>query len=167
MTMDGVAQEVATYERAIRRMRPAIEVGDIEPWPYFSGATLAQWIAAFRAAAGHDFQFFHVDVDYGAATKLGGDWSDLQELAALCRSRGIRFGVIVWQSNVLDAASSDETFYRNAMAFATRMSALDLGEDDVIVQSWDQWPKVSVPDSAGFTFTQLVRDYAERFSLVR
>jgi hypothetical protein len=132
LTLPETARHVAAFAREARATRPFLRVGDVEPYPVFSAATLIDWVAALREN-GFRPAFFHLDVDRTYAGQLAADVTgDLATLRATLEGQGIPFGVIFWS----DVATSDEAYAADVLAWleTVRMS---IGEPShSVFQSW-------------------------------
>ena len=158
-SMSRSADETISFMNLIHAKYPDAVIGDIEPYPYFSAATLEQWITTFRQRAGYELPFFHLDVD-----RNDRHWNinDVKALETFCRGRGIRFGVI-YNDNVQPFARSDQGFYQRTMDWASVVKAGRVTPEDRILQSWNDRPDYNLPDSSGYSFTELVRDFARKY----
>jgi hypothetical protein len=164
----GIITQTVAYVKLLREKSPGLIVGDIEPWPYFRYPRLTNWITGFSQQAGFDLAFLHLDVDLGIARGASPDLSILSEIpqiAAFCKSRGIPFGVIIWQSDVQSPLDSNQAFYDNSLYWAQILHSVS-DMDHAIVQSWEQYPDQNVPDSQPYTFTRLLRDYTATIASV-
>jgi len=164
MSLNQALQGVITYVNRVKAHEDDVIIGDIEPYPALRLGTLLSWIAAFGDETGADFPFFLLDIDFAAVRRWDMEdiWQDeVVEIRKACQERGIRFGVIFWSSNYIKTEtelSSDYDFYSGATAFADRyVSALGVPEI-FLVQSWRPFPRYNLPDDAGFSFLQLVRE---------
>ena len=164
----GIITQTVTYVNLLKQKSPSLIIGDIEPWPSCRYSRLTNWITGFSQQAGFNLAFFHLDVDLEAARVITPDLSVLSEipqLAAFCRARGIPFGVIIWQANVQLPVDSNRAFCDSALYWAHILhSVCDV--DQAIVQSWEQYPDQNVPDSQPYTFTQLLIDYTAKIASV-
>lgn len=153
-------QRLQRYMANLRLFAPSVQVGLIEPYPYFSAATLADFIARM-ANAGILPAFFHIDVDLHAV-KPGNDTlaQDLRWLSERCHSRGIPFGVIVWGAN----GDSDAMYFDDALRLArrTRDAFPNQPPQQVIFQSWAESQTglritpTNLPEGAANTHTTLI-----------
>ena len=91
--------------------------------------------------------------------------SEIPKLAAFCKSRGIPFGVIIWQGDVQLPVDSNQAFCDNALYWAQILHSM-CDVDQAIVQSWEQYPDQNVPDNQPYTFTKLLRDYTATIASV-
>jgi hypothetical protein len=160
-TADAVAR-TAIFVQAIRAHYPAVQVGDIEPYPTLEPAALARWLVSLRLA-GIPPAFFHVDVDRVEVRRLGLEVGrDLRPVQALCEAQGIPFGIIVWGED----GSSDEAYYHDARGWFDQMTQTFGTPDHTIFQSWavssngHQETPSNLPESdpGHFTHTRLIRD---------
>jgi hypothetical protein len=130
-TMAETVERTAWFIKQVRAKHPAIAVGDIEPYPYFSISELEQWIAALEAN-GATPAFFHLDVDRDAVQVGGQDVAaDLQALNRFCGSHGIPFGVVFWS-----AADSESAYYESTLNWVRTVNAAIGKPVHVIFQSW-------------------------------
>ena len=131
-------EQIVAHLTEVRRLvhddEPGIEIGFIEPYPTIGVDTLCASIEAFAPA------FFHVDIDY-LASKRAAPLETLQaavgRVAACCRARNVRFGIIIWGYE----EDTAETFVRSAETLlAAIQHAVIRGDlswpDRLIVQSW-------------------------------
>ena len=158
-SMATSADETAFFINLIHAKYPGVVVGDIEPYPYFSVATLESWIATFRTRAGYEFPFFHLDVDRNAR---GWNINDVKTLKNYCSGRGIEFGVI-FNDNVQPFATSDQGFYQRTMDWGSVVNSGMGMPQDIILQSWNDKPDYNLPDSSGYSFTQLLKDFMHTY----
>lgn len=163
-SIDKTLDETIRFINLIKSQYAGITIGDIEPWPYFSKDQLEQWISGFRQKAGYELPFLHLDVNYALAKVRNSNLQDLRDLADFCRSRGIKFGMIINDNGYFYPAvvDSDRGFYDSSMAWASIIHSIT-PMDEVIVQTWDPFPKLNLPDNSGYSFTQLARDYAASY----
>jgi hypothetical protein len=167
-TDTGIITQTVAYVKLLKQKSQSLKIGDIEPWPSCRYSRLTNWITGFSQQAGFDLAFFHLDVDLAMARVITPDLSVLSEipqLAAFCKLRGIPFGVIIWQSDVQLPVDSNQAFYNNALYWAQILhSTCDV--DQAIVQSWEQYPDQNVPDNQPYTFTKLLLDYTTTIASV-
>jgi hypothetical protein len=163
-SIEAVAADVAASLRPLYAVYPDLQVGDIEPigrigdmhdWP----DEIAKWMDAFRAATGKPFAFMHAD------TVWGRPWQeDLRGFGQVTRVAGIPFGVIY---NGDFTELSDAAWAGNTARYASQVEdGLGIRPDQVIFQSWSNWPQHSVPDSDLTTMTGMVRDYLRERSIL-
>lgn len=161
-------RETVSYVSLLKTAFPGLVVGDIEPWPYFRKERLVSWIDSFRQISGAHFDFLHLDVDLARVRSISQDMallSELPEISSACSARGIPFGVIFWQANVQLPVGSNRAFYENTLYWA-RLAHSVCKIDHAIVQTWETYPDSTVPDSELYTFTSLVKDYAQNLAYI-
>jgi len=151
-----VAAEAARVTAALRQFYPGLEVGEIEPLGqgsnYPNWHELGAWFDAWRKASGRPIAFLHIDTGWGTRWQ-----DDMRDVAKQTRAAGVRFGVIY---NGSPSDLSDEAFTSDALEHADELeSALSGAPDDVILQSWEDYPRHALPDTAAGTMTGLVRAY--------
>lgn len=150
---ERVAQEIADFVRALRKIAPDVVVGDIEPmWTDITADDLATWLDTYRHVAGEPFAFLHLDADWSRH-----DWPEAflaTEQAA--RERGVPIGVIYNGSE----AQTDAEWNGLAMDRAYSLEQVTGGRPDhVIFQSWFDHPDRVLPETDPTTFTGLVNRY--------
>ncbi len=127
---------LGSTEAAVKGAFPAVLVGVIEPYPYFSGAAVTDHLARM-ASAGIGPSFVHLDIDI-TALKPGRDdlARDLASIASACAALRVPFGVIVWGADGdSDALYSDDAL-RLARALGEAFLADGTWADHIIFQSW-------------------------------
>jgi hypothetical protein len=147
-----VIDQVIGFGRAIRKVFPGAQIGDIEPlWAGTGASDLKGWIRAYAKATGSDFPFFHFDVDFTRP-----DWPDVaRQLEETCRARGIPFGMIY-----IGQGDTDQAFAASEQdRFATYEAKAGGQPDQVIFQSWVDKPDHVLPETTPGTFTWLVDRY--------
>lgn len=152
-TTAKIAEETAEYVRQLRELEPDVVVGDIEPvWRGISANDFAEWVDAYRGAAGEPFAFFHIDSDWTRA-----DWPQAAlatEHAA--RSRGVPVGMYYNGGD----AESDATWTALAMHRASIYEEVFGGRPDrVLFGSWFDHPDHLLPETDPTTFTGLINRY--------
>ena len=90
--------------------------------------------------------------------RLGDPWhDDMRDVARQAHEAGIQFGVI-YKGDPSDL--SDESFTSDALRHADEVEAVLQGiPDNVILQSWENYPRRALPDTDSSTMTGLVRAY--------
>ena len=133
-SFEQVLAHLDEVRRLVQMTEPDIGIGLIEPYPAIAVDALCASIARFRPS------FFHLDIDYRAATQaapLATLQADLAHIANCCRTTGVPFGVIIWGYD----EDTAETFMRSARTLlAAIQQAVIRGDlvwpDRLIVQSW-------------------------------
>jgi len=131
-TMQQSAAQTAQFVQLMHAFDPTLQIGDIEPYPYFLEPQLESWITTLQAD-GLTLPFFHLDVDRDAVAAFGTNvTADLQLLSSFCASRGIAFGVIF---NGRDP-TSDQDYYDTTMQWIqTVKSSIGMPQHSIF-QSW-------------------------------
>lgn len=133
-TMSQSADATTYFVNQVRSAYPAIILGDIEPYPYFTVAQLQQWIIALESR-GVQLDFFHLDVDVERVIVEGHDvGADMWTLREFCQAHGIPFGVI-FTSNWTEA-DSDELYFASTMAWLDTVTSAIGMPAHAIFQSW-------------------------------
>jgi hypothetical protein len=150
-----VADEVATFVRLLRAIEPDVVVGDIEPmWsqPQIGAEEMAAWLDAFEAAAGEPFAFLHLDSDWARP-----DWAQvLLDVSEVALARGVPIGVIYFGGDV----GSDAEWIRLSAQRMFEYEQLAGGTlAHVVVQSWNDHPYRTLPESDPDAMTSLVNRY--------
>ncbi len=164
-SIPSVAKDVATMLRPLLAIYPQLQIGDIEPigrhadmpdWP----DQIAQWMKAYQVEMGRPLAFLQADTVWGRPWR-----QDLVKLAQVTRAAKVRFGVLYDGdfSELSDAGWAEDTAFYAAEVEDT----LGLRPDQVIFQSWDRWPRRTLPDSDFTTMTGMVRDYVRLRSRFR
>ena len=155
-TIDAVARDVAANVAAVKRVFPAVQVGDIEPFGSAEAPgwtdDIMQWAAAFRDATGAPLAFFDVDVAWT------GPWRrQMPQLVSRLHAAGIKFGII-YDGNPSDQTGLDWTRHAEENFVAVE-SGLGLTPDRAILQTWMAQPTQMLPESQPGTMTWLVDRY--------
>ena len=136
-TMQQSATQTAQFVKLMHASNPTLQIGDIEPYPYFLEPQLESWITTLQAD-GVNLPFFHLDVDRAAVAAFGTNvTSDLQLLSSFCESRGIPFGVIFINETTFSTQElSDQDYYDSTMLWIqTVKSAIGMPQHSIF-QSW-------------------------------
>jgi parallel beta-helix repeat protein len=162
-TMSQSADATTYFINRVRSADPAIVLGDIEPYPYFSIAQLQQWIMALESR-GVQLDFFHLDVDIERVSVEGQDVAaDLWTLNEFCQSHGIPFGVIF--TSTWTEAGDEDSYFASTMDWIDTVNNAMGMPSHAIFQSW-QGPApdgvhavpLNLPenDTAVYSHTQLI-----------
>ncbi len=154
--VSAIALDVAANVRAIKRVFPAVQIGDIEPAgradPPDWVDQILQWTKAYQDAAGEPLAFLHFDVVWA------GPWR--QQLATLVprlRAAGIKVGVIY---NGDPDDQSDLAWTSHAeQRFSTIEADPTITPDHAILQTWMLHPSHMLPETQPGTLTWLVNRY--------
>lgn len=153
--LDRVAREVADFVARVETINPDVVVGDIEPmWaqPLIGADDMAAWLDAYETAAGEPFGFLHLDSEWSRP-----DWTQtLLDVTAVARTSGVPVGVIYNGGE----AGSDEEWIENAARRMYEYEVLAGGTlDHVVIQSWNDRPHRTLPDTDVTAMTSLVNRY--------
>ncbi len=158
-TLDRLVQ----YFARVRAAHPEVKIGLIEPYPYFSAATLVSFLDGMRSR-GIQPAFFHLDVDLNALKPLRDNESvALRTLSDACSwSFRIPFGVIVWGTNGDADSLYGESALKLARTFHDAFGDWIGRPQQVIVQSWAQTragaflSPLNLPESNPLSHTSLL-----------
>lgn len=158
-----VANRIVDMVHAMRTVFPRLQAGDIEPilvQPSASDPDIsthltryAQWFDTYRRVAGEPLAFFHADVNWTRT-----DWyANLSAIRDEAEKRGIPFGII-YNGNY--DASSDAEWTSNE---EKRLTQYELQSCEppaqVIFQSWDVYPRATLPETSTSSFTHVIGRY--------
>lgn len=131
--IDRTAVEVAAFVNGVKRVYPAIRVGLIEPYPYFTVDELMTFIRVLEDNVGVDLPFFRLDYDLRHRLNVDANSvTDLKTLRDFLAKRGIEFELIVTgYDGRTDAAS-----VASAMALAYEVSGAVGKPHAVVFQDW-------------------------------
>jgi hypothetical protein len=140
-TLQQSAAQVGQYISMLEDSLPDLQVGDIEPYPFFNEAQLEQWLAELQSR-GVPLAFFHLDVDRVAVAGSGADVSaDLARLKGFTMSRKISFGVIYTDL----ASATERDYFNNTMDWVSIVKAAMGTPQHQILQSWRCLPACDLP----------------------
>jgi hypothetical protein len=156
LPIDDVAADAAKTINAMQQLFPNIIVGDIEPlahnpeYPDWSEFPL--WLEAFKREAKTPISFIHLDVRWAL------DWEgDLKQLAKIARDSGVSLGVIYHGD---PTAQSSEAVARGLARHEDEVEQrAGVALDEVIFQSWLNYPDHVLPETDSTSMTGIVRDY--------
>jgi len=165
-------EETANYVTEVRKHYPEMLVGDIEAYPSTSVEEHEHWIEAVNKRLAEKgvrgLDFYRLDVDwlrFNAEQK--GSWKDLRRLEIWCKQHKMPFQLIYWASGYPAATkrglADDSTWYTAIMQQGYDYALIDGKPDAYVIESWIDAPPQCVPDSAEWTFTRSVRDFARKF----
>lgn len=155
-----LAQQTASKMAQVHQVFPDAKIGDFEPvggYPDgYLAADLAGWLAAYKAASGTPFAFVALDV-----VKMQPDWQAQFSVAiAALRKAGMPIGIIY---NGTPRDPTDAAWVANAQnQIKLNESQLGTTPSQAIFQSWTDYPRKILPDTAPDSFTGLVRSYLQR-----
>lgn len=170
---DAYAIEQTTRFIAMVRQRyPTMLIGDTEPYPTIPVdqhiAWLKQLLASLRAQNLAPLDFHRLDVDWVSFTKADrGSWHDLASLPNASRGLGVPFSLIYWASaypSEKKAGFADEdTWYVEVLNQGYAVADAGIHPDQFVLESWINTPARIVPETADFSFTRSVLDFARKF----
>lgn len=153
-TDEKIIRQIVDYVNGMRLVFPDLRVGDTEPLAGPAGAPQYQaWLVAFKAVAGYDLDFLHLDIDWSRP-----DWTaEAKAVMAFGEQRGTPVGVI-YTGNPQDA--SDQAWVSICGERIKRFE-LENGAQpaQVVFQSWNDKPDAALPESDPFSFTGLIAAY--------
>ena len=172
----GIVNETANWIALVRRnpRLARVRLNLIEAYPHISAATIVAFLndvnnaAASRGVAGLDG--LQIDHAWDGVAAWSGD--DLGSMAAAAHNRRMDFSIIFYAAMPFQDPTNDCDF--RARLFqqwdAYKRSGLDyygFHPDIFTVQSWDQLPSVTVPESTGAcTFMQGAKQWLDAIALV-
>jgi hypothetical protein len=154
--ISAIALDVAANVRAIKRVLPSVQIGDIEQVgradPPDWVDQIMQWTKAYQDAAGEPLPFLHFDVVWA------GPWrQQLTMLAPRIHAAGIKMGVIY---NGDPEDQSDLAWTSHAeQRFSTIEADPAITPDQAIIQTWMLHPSHVLPETQPGTLTWLVNRY--------
>ncbi len=166
-------RETADFIAAVRQHYPTILIGDIEPYPSLSLRDHFSWIEALekRLAELHvrGLDFYRLDVDWMVfLIRQQGSWQEVRKLEDYCHQRHLPFSLIYWAANYpwlqrMNLADNS-TWYVGIMSQGYNYAAIGGRPDQWVIESWVGAPSRCVPETADWTFTRSVRDFARKFT---
>lgn len=165
--------EIADFVAAVRRKYPSMQIGDIEPYPSVPLSAHLTWLRALNAklvgAGVGGLDFYRIDPDWVSFNIAGrGEWKEIKSIEDSARSTNIRFSLIYWDSDYPSlkpkGLASDRTWYVGIMHEGYAYANIGGKPDQFVIESWISAPSVTLPDSAQFSFTNSVLDFADQFA---
>jgi hypothetical protein len=177
-TVAQAAAELATEIHIMRAAFPGVEIGLIEPVPWYSvGSYPSNSVTAFGdlpqvldtflsvlAQAHERIDFFHADAPYDYDQALPNGWQKVVALEQVVRDHGLRFGLIY--NSEAGGTAGDEPFYDQTLAALRAYQAAGGNPDDLIMQSWYQYPSAMVPEDQANTFTNTAKDLIAEYDVL-
>jgi hypothetical protein len=154
LSPEEVAQQVLTFQEAIREIFPNIIFGD-DITAQLNVDEIARWVEAYRSVTGEDLGFLHLDIDFSIP-----NWEQKAlQIENYLHSKGIAFGLFYignWED------PSDEAWLTSA---GERVKAYELDAggqpDHVIFASWHDHPDYVLPETESYTFTNFIKQYID------
>ncbi|MCC6404954.1 MAG: hypothetical protein IT405_01030 [Candidatus Yanofskybacteria bacterium] len=131
-----VAALLKLYVDTIHERYPAVRVGFIEPYPYFSADQIMSHLLELEHAS-VPIPYFHLDMHLKGQVRRGENAAaDLRRIREFCRARGISFGVIIFGED----GTSNAQFSADAWAVTQTVAAAVGVTEHTILQSWAEDP---------------------------
>lgn len=131
-TIDATVIEVKAFVDTVRAAYPAIRIGLIEPYPYFTVEELTLFVVALENA-GVRVPFFRLDFDLRHRRNTDSNANaDLRRLRSFLSGRGIDFELIVTGYD----GKTDASAVASAMALAYEVSGAVGQPHGVVFQDW-------------------------------
>lgn len=158
-------EETAKFIALVRKQHPTYMVGDIEPYPFLSCNEIISFVdgvnARLKEMGVRGLDFLRIDPDWAHPRC---SWPEVKAIESECRRRHLKFSLIYWAADWpslrRQKLADDSTWYASVIYQTHAYDAAGGAPDECMVESWLETPTATVPDSAGFTFTQSVRDFA-------
>lgn len=158
LSIEQVAQNVASSSQRIRAIFPEVKIGDVEPISNFPRSDwldhINDWASAYHTVTGQPLAFIAADVDWRKpwlqrARSMGVD----------LRQIGLRFGMIY---NGSGRDKSDASWVTMAQQSFQTFEAEDAQRPDLaIFMSWMHYPIHVLPETSTTAMTHLINAYAE------
>ncbi len=161
------AAETVSFMAMMRKAHPEARLGDIEPYPALNPNEIETAIHAIQQGCAErgvrGLDFFRLDVDWDLMEQKNfGSWEEVNQIAALCRARGITFSMIFWAANQprLVETNNSPTLWRDGMMHQAQAYREAGGQpDEIVIQSWLHTPEHSVPETSPETFTAAALEF--------
>lgn len=157
--------EVKAFIDTVQSRYPAIQIGLIEPYPYFTADNLITFVSALENAGVH-VPFFRLDFDMRHRRNTDSNArADLKRLRSFLASKRIEFELIVTGYD----GRTDAPAVASAMALAYEVSAAVGKPHAVVFQDWSSdrlglgYPAVNLPERQVGSLTWLVNNGVEVF----
>jgi hypothetical protein len=171
-TDEYAVEETANYIALVRQNYPKMLVGDIEAYPYTPLEEHEHWVEALNKKLAEKgvrgLDFYRLDVDWlHFVVGNKGSWKELRQLELWCRQKKLPFQLIYWAAGYPSmqrrGLADDSTWYVSTMQQGYDYTAVDGHPDAYVIESWIGAPSKCVPETADWTFTRSVRDFARKF----
>ena len=175
-TDEYAVEETANYIALVRQNYPKMLVGDIEAYPFTSIEDHQHWIEAVNKRLAEkgvrSLDFYRLDVDWlhfivQNKDSWKGSWRELRQLEQWCRQKKLPFQLIYWAAGYPSfekkGLADDSTWYVSTLQQGYDYASVDGHPDAFVIESWIQTPSKCVPETADWTFTRSVRDFARKF----
>jgi hypothetical protein len=179
---------LVVYVETVSRAHPEVEIGLIVNFGHwdFEGRESYFGASSYSAGSGHSYdevldallargpliRFVHADspFDYLVSKRSPynprwkGERDRLLALEAYCRRKGLGFGLIC--NTEARQSGSDREFYEQTLQVLQLYRAVGLQPDSFTVESWFEFPRQLLPETAPYTFTRLARDFAAQVRML-
>lgn len=140
--------------------RPEVSICLMEGYPAFTITELLGFVDGVQYkcdSAGIDgIDVFCLDPDWDWVDGL--TWPCVKDLQDSIRSRGIDFSLIFWAANH-EESLTDSDWYDGIMEQGSNCLQAGIRPDEYVIQSWIKIPRVTVPESARYSFTNSFRSF--------
>jgi hypothetical protein len=152
-SLDELIADVAAKIRQVRTQFPKAQFGEAEPIIAVTKSGLSdleRWLDAFQSTTGKPLAFLRLDMDWNSPWQ-----GQMAAVARLLKRKGVRLQVI-YNGSPRDA--SDAAWTAHALSNAAAFEAV-ARPDDIVIQSWDDYPKRFLPETDSTTMTGLINRY--------
>ena len=165
------AAETVSFIALMRKTHPGARLGDIEPYPALNPDEIETAVNAIQKGCAErgvrGLEFLRLDVDWDLMEQKNfGSWSEVNQIAAICRARGIAFSMVFWAANQPRLVKTDPSpmLWRDGMMYQARVYAEAGGQpDELVIQSWLHVPEHAVPETSPETFTASALGFLKTF----
>jgi hypothetical protein len=168
-TVSAIENRIASYMRSIASSDPAVQVGDVEPYPKLGAANIMSYVDAL-IARGAKPAFFHLDIDYNYLrvypnfqARLN---TDLPTLRNYFAAKSIPFGVIFQGADVPVRSDQDYATYtmRNLGAVVKAMGVPQeaIFQSYIVDQHGHKDLPINLPETQPYTHTWLIDQAVQR-----
>jgi hypothetical protein len=165
------AAETASFIAQMRKAHPTSHLGDIEPYPALNPDEIETAVNAIQKSCAErgikGLEFLRLDVDWDLMEqKTFGSWAEVNQIAAMCRVRGIAFHMIFWSANQprLVKSGANPMHWRDGILHqAEAYRAANGTPDALIIESWLHTPEHAVPETNAETFTASLLDFLKAY----
>jgi hypothetical protein len=176
-TDDYAVEETANYIALVRKNYPQMLVGDIEAYPSTTVDEHEHWVEALNKKLAEKgvrgLDFYRLDVDWvhfivQNKESWKGSWRDLRRLEQWCRQHKLPFQLIYWAAGYpamqKKGLADDSTWYVSTLQQGYDYAHVDGHPDVYVIESWIDAPSQCLPETADWTFTRSVRDFARKWA---
>ena len=170
---DYAVEQTADYIALVRQNYPQMLIGDIEAYPFTPVEEHEHWIEALNQRLAEKnvrgLDFYRIDVDWlHFVVGSKGSWKDLRQLDRWCHQKKLPFQLIYWAAGYPSlqrrGLADDSTWYVSTLEQGYNYAENDGHPDAFVIESWIDAPSKCLPETADWTFTRSVRDFARKFA---